>query len=52
MLKDIKLDNFNSIETFLIDLQKFERFIYALMWPNSLKIVLSRRIRYIKKMIF
>ena len=43
IFKDIKLDNFNSIKTFF--------FIYALTWPDSLKIVLSWRIRHLKKII-
>ena len=49
IFKDIKLENFNSIETFFFDLQKFD--ISFITWPDSLKIVLSGRIRHLKKII-
>ena len=43
ILKDIKLKNFNLIETFFRFTQ-IRYFIYALMWPDSLKMVLSGKI--------
>ena len=50
IFKDIKLKVFNSIETFF-RFTKIWYFIYALTWPDSLKIVLSGRIRHLKKII-
>ena len=48
IFKDIKLENFNSFETFF-RFKKILYFIYAITWPDSLKIVLSGRIRHFKK---
>ena len=47
IFKDIKLKNFNSIETFFFDLQKFD--VSFITWPDSLKIVLSGGMRHLKK---
>ena len=48
IFKDIKFEILNSIETFF-RFTKMLYFIYALTWPDSLKIVLSGRIRHFKK---
>ena len=50
IFKNIKLENFNSIGTFFRVL-KIRYFSYALAWPDSLKIVLSGRIRSLIKNI-
>ena len=50
IFNNIKLKNFNSIET-LFDLLKFDISFIPLTWPNSLKIVLSERIRHLKNNI-
>ena len=41
-LKDIKLENFNSIDTFF-RFTKIQYFIYALTWSNSLKNNIARK---------
>ena len=46
IFKNIKLENLNSIETFF-RFTKIQYFINA--WPDSLKIVLSGRIRQFKR---
>ena len=48
IFNNIKLKNFNSIET-LFDSLKFDISFIPLTWPDSLKIVLSERIRHLKK---
>ena len=50
IFNNIKLKNFNSIET-LIDSLKFDISFIPLTWPDSLKIVLSERIRHLKSNI-
>ena len=50
IFKDIELEIFNSIETFF-DSQKFDILFLPIMWPDSLKIVFSGRIRHFKKII-
>ena len=50
IFKDIKIKNFNSIETFF-RFTKILYFINAVTWPDSLKTVLSGRFRHIKKII-
>ena len=50
IFKNIKLENFNSIGTFFRVL-KIRYFSYTLAWPDSLKIVLSGRIRRLIKNI-
>ena len=46
--KDIKLEKFNSIEIFF-RFTKIQYIINAITWPDSLKIVLFRRIRHFKR---
>ena len=48
IFKANKLENFTSIESFFL-FTKIRYFIHALTWPDSLKIVLSWRIRHIKR---
>ena len=48
IFKDIKIKNFNSIETFF-RFTKILYFINAVTWPDSLKTVLSGRFRHFKK---
>ena len=48
IFKDIKFEILNSIELFSRFAQMLY-FIYALTWPDSLKIVLSGMIRHFKK---
>ena len=52
IFKDIKLEIFNSIETFYFDLQKFDTFYLCPNVASFLKkIILYGRMRHLKKII-